>query len=90
MNEDFLLIGTMIQQGSVCAPLEWRIFWDTLLCVLEDQTEGFTFKAKQITKMEKTRAEGIEQKIKISASAFVEMHTSHSRDVMERPEKQAA
>ncbi|KAJ3058307.1 hypothetical protein HDU98_005612, partial [Podochytrium sp. JEL0797] len=62
----------MIQQGSVMAPLEWRIFWDTLLCIIEDETIGYKLKVQEIRRLEEGRVEGDSLEVSVTAAAFVD------------------
>jgi hypothetical protein len=65
-------VGSMIQQGTVLGPLEWRIFWDTALCLISDNTEGYTLQTQLVERLDEKGCHGEQLQAKINAFAFVD------------------
>ena len=70
-------IGSMIQQGSILGPPEWRIFWDTFLCVVDRLTRGHLFRVTMRTKhLGKDNWEEKELTERVASLAFVDDTTT--------------
>lgn len=44
-------LGSAVQQGDCNAPLDWLIFWDPLLCAIQQYTEGVKFQTQPLHDM---------------------------------------
>ncbi|KAJ3058816.1 hypothetical protein HDU98_005128, partial [Podochytrium sp. JEL0797] len=57
---------------DIMAPLKWRIFWDTLLCIIKDETIGYNLKVQEIRSLEAGGLEGDSLEVSVTAAAFVD------------------